>query len=286
MIKHFKWRLVFDGENIPVKVQARPNLKEGEESDIELSYLHGKMWLPGKDRGGSLNLVLFEPHDLWQGIKDVELHLLDMYGKDIEHWILKNATANGWIVSYKEVFYRNFMNKKDKKKVSPRVVPDRDSYYMGEAFIVASKAKDPRTQVGCRIVSKHNEPVATGYNGPPKKINDNAIDWDRPAKYPYIKHAEDNAIKRSKKKKLRGATVYITAPPCKACMLDLVDAEVARVVYFKPKTDSGSLLANNEEWETTQDIARLGEVQLEQFKGNLNWLRDRMEVLKELGVFE
>ena len=177
---------------------------------------------------------------------------------------------------------------KKQKKVPPRQVPNRDEYYMGEAFWIASKSKDPRTQVGCRIVGVENDPISTGYNGPPKKINDNSIDWDRPAKYPFIIHAEDNAIKRAKKKGecLRNATVYITAPPCKACMLDLVEAEVSKVVYFRPKTDSGSLLANNEEWTCTQEIARLGGVQLEQFKGNLNWMRDRIAWMESIGVFE
>ena len=211
-----------------------------------------------------------------------------MRGEDIEHWTLKDASANGDLISYKDVSYENIMSKKEKKKVLPRVVPNRDDYYMGEAFIIASKAKDPRTQIGCRIVSANNDPISTGYNGPPKRINDNAIDWDRPAKYPYIIHAEDNAIKRAKKKGegLVGATVYVTGPPCKACMLDIVEAEIARVVYFRPKADSGSLLANNEEWETTQEIAKAGGVRLDRFQGNLNWLRDRMESLKELGVFE
>jgi dCMP deaminase len=174
----------------------------------------------------------------------------------------------------------------NKKKVPPREVPTRDEYYMGEAFWIASKSKDPRTQVGAVLVGANNDPISTGYNGPPRIINDNDIDWDRPAKYPYIVHAEDNAIKRAKRKiDLRGATLYVTAPPCKACMLDIVDAEIARVVYFRPKTDSGSLLANDEEWATTQDIARRGMVRLDQFQGNLNWMRDRIAWMESIGVF-
>lgn len=284
MIKHFKWRLVFDGEKLPVKIDARPRQFDIEETEI--NYLHGKMWLPTSDRCGSISITLFEPHDLWEGSPNVELHLLSMFGEDIEYWTLEKATVSNNVISYKNIKYESAMSKKEKKKVPPRAVPSRDEYYMGEAFIIASKSKDPRTQVGCRIVSKNNDPLSTGYNGPPQNINDTAIDWDRPEKYPYIVHSEDNAIKRAKKKKLRGATVYVTAPPCKSCMLDIVDAKVARVVYFRPKTDSGSLLANNEEWETTQNIAKLGGVRLDQFQGNLNWLRDRIESLKELGAFE
>lgn len=176
-----------------------------------------------------------------------------------------------------------------KKMMPPREVMSRDEYYLGRAFITAAKSKDPRTQVGAMIVSANNKPLSSGYNGPPKNIPDTDIDWDRPAKYPFIIHAEDNAIKFANKSGfaslLVGATLYVTAAPCRTCMLDIVDAEIARVVYFRPKTDPGSLLANSEEWEVTQEIARLGRVNLESFRGNLNWLRDRIAVMAELGVF-
>ena len=286
MIKHFKWRLVFDGITLPIKVTARPVDVKVEEAEI--NYLHGKMWLPGSpERAGVIHYTLFEPHDLWQGTKDVQLVLKDMYESDLEYWTLKNATVDGKMIAYKDVVYENTMSKKEKKKLPPRAVPNRDDYYMGEAFWIASKSKDPRTQVGARLVSDHNDPISTGYNGPPKNINDNSIDWDRPAKYPFVIHAEDNAIKRAKRKGecLKGATLYVTAPPCKACMLDIVEAEIARVVYFRPKTDSGSLLANDEEWATTQEIAKLGCVRLDQFQGNLNWMRDRIAWMESIGVF-
>jgi hypothetical protein len=69
-------------------------------------------------------------------------------------------------------------------------------------------------------------------------------------------------------------------------MLDIVEAEISRVVYFRPKTDSGSLLANDEEWTITQEIAKAGSVQLDRFFGNLNWMRDRIKCMEELGAFE
>ena len=70
------------------------------------------------------------------------------------------------------------------KKVPPRRVPPRDDYYMGQAFWIAAKSKDPSTQCGAIIVSRDNSPLGTGYNGPPKKINDTSVSWDRPEKYP------------------------------------------------------------------------------------------------------
>jgi dCMP deaminase len=174
-----------------------------------------------------------------------------------------------------------------KKKIPPRTVPTRDEYYLGKAFWIACKSKDPRTQVGAVIIAADNDPISTGYNGPPKRINDSAINWDRPDKYPFIIHAEDNAIKRAKKKQavLLGSTLYVTGPPCRACMLDIVEAEIARVVFFRPKLEPGSMLNDDSEWKITQEIAQLGQVRLEEFQGNLNWMRDRIPWMESIGVF-
>jgi dCMP deaminase len=173
----------------------------------------------------------------------------------------------------------------EKKRVPPRDVPDRDTYYIGKAFVVASKSKDPRTQVGAVIISAKNKPISDGYNGPPRRIRDELINWDRPDKYPFMIHAEDNAIKHAEGKCLDGATIYITAPPCPACMLDISWTTIERVVYFKPKAQEGSMLGDATLWAQTLEIAQLAGVRLEEFHGNLNWIRDRVKVMEKLGVF-
>lgn len=171
------------------------------------------------------------------------------------------------------------------KKVPPRLVPDRDEFYLGMAFWAASRSKDPKTQVGAFIVSAENEPLGWGYNGPPRNIKDTDISWGRPEKYDYIDHAEENAIEYARGE-LKGATIYVTARPCKTCMKAIVRKRIARVVYFSPKVDDpNSLLADKELAAKTDEIARLGGVRLEEYRGNLNWMRDRMEWMESLGVF-
>lgn len=173
-----------------------------------------------------------------------------------------------------------------KTKVPPRDTPLRDDFYLGMAFWYASKSKDPRTQCGACIVSSENVPLGMGYNGPPKRIRDTDISWGRPEKYPYIDHAEVNAIEYSHGT-LAGATMYVTAKPCKDCMRVIVRKGIYRVVYFpfKPKDDS-SMLLNVDEIETADEIARLGHVRLEEFKGNLNWMRDRIQWMEGIGIFD
>lgn len=170
--------------------------------------------------------------------------------------------------------------------MNPRKVPSRDEKYMGLAFFHASFSKDPNTQVGAVIVNSNNEITGTGYNGPPKKIDDNLINWSRPNKYPFIKHAEANAIDHSLIS-TKDCTLYVTGIPCQKCMLEIVDAEISKVVYFDMKNivDSKSMLSNNSEMQITQEIAKIAGVDLIPFIGNLNWIKDRVVFLENLGIF-
>lgn len=168
----------------------------------------------------------------------------------------------------------------------PRSVPSRDDKYMGLAFWHASFSKDPNTQMGAVIISPNNIPLGSGYNGPPKEIKDDAISWGRPDKYDFMIHAEENAIEYSFGS-LEGASLYVTGKPCKKCMLMIVRSGIKHVIYFPHKTkDSSSMFNGSEVSERTDEIARLGGVTLREFKGNLNWMRDRIQVMKKLGIFK
>lgn len=172
-----------------------------------------------------------------------------------------------------------------KKKTSPRKVPSRDDFYMGLAFWIASRSKDPKTQCGALIVDPQNCPLGMGYNGPPAKIKDDDIDWSRPEKYPFIIHAEENAIKHSFGD-LEGSTIYVTGMPCNKCMLTIVDSGIKRVVYKPVEADSGSMLSDATIAAKTEQIAQLGGVRIDKFFGNLNWMRDRISFMESLGIFK
>lgn len=173
----------------------------------------------------------------------------------------------------------------EKKKVPPRPTPDRDSKYMGLAWIMAGFSKDPNTQIGSTIVDADNRPLGWGYNGPPALIPDDSFSWERPEKYLYIKHAEDNAINHSTGD-LSDATLYVTGLPCKHCMLDIVDKKIKRVVYMDKKYDANSMQAVKDDVEATHELARKSGITLEKFEGNLAWLLDWVLQLKGLGIFD
>lgn len=146
--------------------------------------------------------------------------------------------------------------------VPPRKVASKDEYYMLLAFLTSSRSKDPNTQVGAIIVSSDNKPISSGYNGIPRRIDDNKVDWSRPNKYSYIHHAEDNAIWHADKKFLEGATIYVTMHPCKHCMLDIVRSGIYKVVYYGNTT---ATMLNDEETMKAKQIAADGGVELVEY---------------------
>lgn len=158
---------------------------------------------------------------------------------------------------------------------------------MGLAFWMASFSKDPDTQVGAVVISDNNEPLGWGYNGPPREISDFQVNWDRPYKYDFMRHAEINAITFCGGRNLKGATLYVTAPPCKKCMLDIAASQIRKIIYFPYQSkDGNSMLHKYEDLVIAEEIAKLASITLSEFKGNLNWMRDRIEWMANLGIFD
>ncbi len=111
------------------------------------------------------------------------------------------------------------------------------AYYMGFAFWAAQKSKDS-TKVGAILVGPDGEVRLTGYNGPPRGVEDHAERRERPAKYLYASHAEANLVAFAAREGIRttGCTVYVTHMPCAACARSLIQAGVKQVVYGKGET--------------------------------------------------
>ena len=113
-----------------------------------------------------------------------------------------------------------------------------DEYFMGVAKLAACRSKDPSTQVGACIVSQDNIIISTGYNGMPKGCSDDEFPWDREGaetKYPYVVHAELNAILNSNGRDLRGSRIYVALFPCNECAKAIIQSGVREVIYLSDK---------------------------------------------------
>ena len=113
-----------------------------------------------------------------------------------------------------------------------------DEYFMGIAMLAARRSKDPSTQVGACIVSPENIIISTGYNGMPKGCSDDEFPWGREGaetKYPYVVHAELNAILNANGRDLRGSRLYVALFPCNECAKAIIQSGVKEVLYLSDK---------------------------------------------------
>lgn len=115
-----------------------------------------------------------------------------------------------------------------------------DEYFMGIALLSAKRSKDPNTQVGACIVNQHNKIVGIGYNGFPIGCSDDELPWKRQSenindtKYPYVVHAEANAILNSTKD-LHGARIYVALFPCNECTKLIIQSGITEIIYLSDK---------------------------------------------------
>eukprot|EP00933_Yihiella_yeosuensis_P081377 TRINITY_DN94984_c0_g1_i1.p1 TRINITY_DN94984_c0_g1~~TRINITY_DN94984_c0_g1_i1.p1 ORF type:complete len:280 (-),score=70.46 TRINITY_DN94984_c0_g1_i1:213-1052(-) len=116
-----------------------------------------------------------------------------------------------------------------------------DEYFMSVAFLTALRSKDPSTQVGAVIVNKLNRIIGVGYNGFPSGCADEALPWAKSSqnsletKYPYVVHAELNAVMNKNAESCHGCRLYSTLFPCNECAKVIIQAGIKTVIYASDK---------------------------------------------------
>ena len=115
-----------------------------------------------------------------------------------------------------------------------------DEYFMGVALLSARRSKDPNTQVGACIVSDKNKIVGAGYNGLPIGCDDDDFPWSKEGdfldtKYPFICHAELNAILNNIGMDLKGCKIYTALFPCNECTKAIIQSGIKEVIFLSDK---------------------------------------------------
>ncbi len=118
-----------------------------------------------------------------------------------------------------------------------------DEYFMGIAVLSSYRSKDPSTQVGACIVNANNRIMSMGYNGFPAGCDDDEFPWDREGdtydtKYPYVCHAELNAILNNRGANLEGCRIYVALFPCNECAKAIIQSGIKEVVYLSNKYET------------------------------------------------
>lgn len=127
--------------------------------------------------------------------------------------------------------------------------PDWDTFFMGMVFYYAMKSPDRQTKQGCIIVDNRSHvPIGFGFNGHPRKCKGlpchragtllpDGTTQQRPDKYPFMVHADINAIVNLLHDS-PDATMYLPMPPCEVCFgaaLNLPFTQITRVVFYEDR---------------------------------------------------
>ncbi|WP_124099805.1 dCMP deaminase family protein [Ruminococcus sp. Marseille-P6503] len=132
-----------------------------------------------------------------------------------------------------------------------------DEYFMGIALLSAGRSKDSNTQVGACIVSEENKILSVGYNGMPTGCNDDEMPWEREGealetKYPFVCHAELNAILNRSTGSLKNSRIYVSLFPCNECAKAIIQSGIKEVVYMEDKyADTDGVKASKKMFEMT-----------------------------------
>lgn len=116
-----------------------------------------------------------------------------------------------------------------------------DEYFMGVAILASQRSKDPNTQVGACIVNDDNRIMSVGYNGLPRGCSDDEFPWERKGekdsdtKYPYVCHAELNAILNAGGNSLKDCKIYVALFPCNECAKAIIQCGIKEVIYISDK---------------------------------------------------
>ena len=143
-----------------------------------------------------------------------------------------------------------------------------DEYFMGVSLLASMRSKDPSTQVGACIVSDENKIMSVGYNGFPRGCSDDEFPWERSAensndtKYPFVCHAELNAILNAGGQDLRGARIFVALFPCNECAKAIIQSGIKEVVYISDK------YADTPATQASKKMFNAAGVKLTHFKSN------------------
>lgn len=115
-----------------------------------------------------------------------------------------------------------------------------DEYFMAVALLSAQRSKDPSTQVGACIANSDNKIVGVGYNGFPQGCKDEDLPWQREGdflntKYPYVCHAELNAVLNSISRDLKNCRIFVGLFPCNECMKVIIQSGINEIIYLSDK---------------------------------------------------
>jgi dCMP deaminase len=146
--------------------------------------------------------------------------------------------------------------------------PDWEDYFLGIAKVVSQRSHDTHTQHGCVITDQQNRILGVGYNGFAKGMKDSILPISRPEKYPWMIHAERNALSNCVIRPDNGIA-YVTGQCCNDCIMALWQEGITKVFMLD---QHGTQLFDKEQQKIFDLFVQHTGIEVNKVASNLSWL--------------
>lgn len=153
--------------------------------------------------------------------------------------------------------------------------PSWTDYFLGLAKVVSQRSHDIQTQHGCVITDSNNRILGVGYNGFPRGLDDTSLPNTRPNKYPWMIHAERNALSNCVVRPDNGIA-YVTGQSCNDCIMALWQEGVSTVFM---ENSHGTHLFDNDAKNRFDTFVNMSGIKIFRVEANLSWLKELAGVL-------
>jgi dCMP deaminase len=153
--------------------------------------------------------------------------------------------------------------------------PSWTDYFLGLAKVVSQRSHDTQTQHGCVITDSKNRILGVGYNGFPRGLNDENLPKTRPEKYPWMIHAERNALSNCVVRPDNGIA-YVTGQSCNDCIMALWQEGINKVIMSK---NHGTHLFDEQAERIFKTFVSTSGIEIVYIEPNLSWLKELAGVL-------
>jgi dCMP deaminase len=152
--------------------------------------------------------------------------------------------------------------------------PTVHEHFLMQAFVVALRAEDVHTKHGAIIVENTtNHPIGSGYNGLFRGMPADQELLERPEKYAWMIHAEENAIMNCTKNPLSlpgGARLYVTGAPCNNCLQRVINFGIRQIFVARRQ---GTLLESEVTRARQAKILRATKAEINEIELSNRWLQ-------------
>lgn len=147
----------------------------------------------------------------------------------------------------------------------PNPIVKRFLKFLPDAEAARGRSKDRSTKVGAVVLDDDLNLRISGYNGFPRGVNDDVESrHERPMKYAYSAHAEENCVAQAARVgvSLRGCTILLTSLfPCTGCARMIIQAGIKRVIaptLKEPGSGEGRIVWSDQERVALEMLAEAG----------------------------